>query len=120
MEFGVHVSLPSGVHFSLPPLYERTVCSFSQVIYDHIERGINFFDRESALTELDVNEQVSVFNNTITNMMSHFVPDEIIICINRDNPWMKCHIKNLIPYKDNFYKNVYTRKEQYVQGRIQD
>ena len=62
------------------------------------------FDWESALTDLDVNEQVSIFNNTITNIMSNFVPNEIIICDDRDPPWMNRHIKNLILYKANFYK----------------
>ena len=36
--------------------------------------------------------------------MSDFVPNEIIICDNRDPPWMKRFIKYLILYKANFYK----------------
>ena len=37
------------------------------------------FDGESALTDLDVNEQVSVLNDTITNIMSNRLPNEITI-----------------------------------------
>ena len=36
--------------------------------------------------------------------MSNFVPNKIIICDDRDPPWMNRHIKNLILYKANFYK----------------
>ena len=60
------------------------------------------FDLESALIDLNVNEQVSVFNDTITNIMSNFVPNEIIICDDRDPSWMNRHIKNL--NEDNFHK----------------
>ena len=35
--------------------------------------------------DLDVSEQVSVFNDTITNIMSNFAPNEIISCGNRDS-----------------------------------
>ena len=69
-----------------PLLYERIVWPFSQASFDHIKRAVDLFDWESALTDLDVNEQVSIFNNTITNIMSNFVPNEKIICDNRDLP----------------------------------
>ena len=61
------------------------------------------FNCESTLIDLDVNEQVSVSNDTITNIMSNFLPNKIISCENRDSPWMNCHIKYLILYKTNFY-----------------
>ena len=53
---------------------------FSQVTSDHIKRAVDLFDWESALIDLDVNEQVSVFNDKITNM-SNFVLNEIIVTI---------------------------------------
>ena len=45
---------------------------------------MNLFDWESLLNNLDVNEQVSVFNETIMNIMSNFVPNELVTCDNRD------------------------------------
>ena len=54
---------------------------FSQVTSDHIKRAVDLFDWESALIDLDVNEQVSVFNDKITNIMSNFVLNEIIVTI---------------------------------------
>ena len=63
------------------------------------------FDGESALTDLDVNEQVSVLNDTITNM-SNRLPNEITISDDWDPPSMNRHIKNLTHYKNNLYKSL--------------
>ena len=46
------------------------MCHFSQVNSDHIKRAV----------ELNVNEQLCVFNDTITNIISNLVPNKIIFC----------------------------------------
>ena len=56
--------------------------TFSQANFNHIKRAVDLFDLTSAITDLDVNEQVSIFNNTNTNIMSNFIPNKIIICDN--------------------------------------
>ena len=43
-----------------------------------------------------MNEQVSVFNETIMNIMSSFVSNELITCDDLDRPWMNQYIKNLL------------------------
>ena len=63
-----------------------------------------FPDYLSISYDYDVNEQVFIFNSTITDIMSNFFPNEIIICDDRDPPWINGRIKNLILYKANFYK----------------
>ena len=121
MESGVHASLhPQCYHqlifakFDLkvfhPSPFERTVWQFSQVNSDHIKRAVNLFDWQSALIDLDVNEQVSVFNDTMANIMPSFVPSEIIICDDRDPPWMNRHIKILFFIK-SISLNVYNWKK---------
>ena len=91
MDSGVHPSLHSNCHHQIiyakfdlkvfyPPPYERTVWHFSRANSDHIKKAINLFDWESSLNNLDVNEQVSVFNETIMNIMSNFVPNDLITC----------------------------------------
>ena len=64
------------------------------------------FDWESSLNNLYVNEQVSVFNETIMNIMSNFVPNELITCNDRDPPWMSPYIKNLIAAINDFHKKI--------------
>ena len=65
---------------------------------------------------IDANDQVSVFNSTILNIVSNFIPNETITCDDRDPPWMNSFIKNLIRAKVNFYRkfvgksnNIYHR-----------
>ena len=88
MGSGVHPSLHSNCHHqmiyaksdlkvSYPPPYERTVWHFSRENSDHIKKAINLFDWESSFNNLDINEQVSLFNETIMNTMSSFVPNEL-------------------------------------------
>ena len=100
MESGVHASLHPHCHHQIilaefdlkvfyPPPYERTMWHFSQANSDRIKKAVDLFDWESALINLDVNEQVPVFNDTIINIMLSFVPNEVIICDNRVPPWMK-------------------------------
>ena len=115
MDSGVHPSLDSNCHhqiihakfdlklFYLSP-YERTVWHFSRANSDHIKKAINLFDWESSLNNLDINEQVSVFNETIMNIMSNFVPNELITCDDRDPPWVNRYIKNLIVTINDFHK----------------
>ena len=90
MDSGVHPLLHSNCHHQIiyakfdlkvfyPPPYERTVWHFSRANSDHIKKAINLFDWESSLNNLDVNEQVSVFNETIMNIMSNFVPNKLVI-----------------------------------------
>ena len=118
MDSGVHPSLHSNCHHQIiyckfdlkvfyTPSYERTVRHFSRENSDHIKKSINLFDWESLLNNLDVNEQVSVFNETIMNIMSDFVPNELITCDDRDPPWVNRHIKILIAAINDFHKNLF-------------
>ena len=115
IDSGVHASLHANCHHQIiyakfdlkiiyPPPYERTVWHFKHANSDHIKRAIDIFDWESALNYIDANDQVSVFNSTILNIISNFIPNETITCDDRDPPWMNSFIKNLIYAKDNFYK----------------
>ena len=99
IDSGVHASLHSNyyhqiicVKFDLkiiyPPQYDRTVWHIKHANSDHIKRAIHIFDWESALNCIDVNDQVSVFNSTIRNIVSNFIPNETITCDDQDPPWM--------------------------------
>ena len=127
IDSGVHASLHSNCHhqfiyakFDLkifyPPPYERTVWHFKHANSDHIKREIDIFDWESALNYIDANDQVSVFNSIILNIVSNFIPNETITCDDRDPPWMNSFIKNLIRAKDNFYKK-FVRKSNNMYRR---
>ena len=80
---------------------------FSWANSDHIKKAINLFDWESLLNNSDVNEQVSVLTQTIMNVMSNFVPNELITCDDRYPPWMNWYIKNLISAINDFHKRLF-------------
>ena len=95
LDSGVHPWLYSKCHHQIiyakfnfkvfnPPLYERTVWHFSRAIS---KKPLTYL-----LNNLDVNEPVSVFSETVMNIRSNFVPNELI----GDPPWVNRHIKNFI------------------------
>ena len=116
MNFRVHASLHSNCHhqviyakFDLKIFYstpcERTVCHFSRANSDHIKKAISLFDWEFSLNNIDINEQVSIFNKRIMNIMSNCVPNELITCDDRDPPWMNRYIKISLLQKVIFIKD---------------
>ena len=88
--------------------YERIVWHFKHENSDHIKRAIDIFDWESALNYIDANDQVSVFNSTILNIISNFIPNETITCDDRDPPWMNSFIKvlKIISTRNLFVKAI--------------
>ena len=52
-----------------------------------------------------------MFNKTIKNIMSNYIPHETIICDNRDAPWINKDIKQLILDKNHAYKS-YIRNDK--------
>ena len=47
---------------------------------DHIKRAIEIFDWESTQNYIDANDQVFVFNLTILNIATNFIPNVTITC----------------------------------------
>ena len=122
IDSGVHASLHSNCYrqiiyanFDLkiiyPPPYGRMMWHLKHASCDHIKRAIDIFDWEPALNNLAANDPVSVFNETIMNMATNFIPNETINCRSTfdkmntiEPPWMNSFIKDVIRAKDNFYK----------------
>ena len=51
-----------------------------------------------------VNEKVKIFNNTILNILSKFIPHEILTCNDKDPPLFNKKIKEIIQEKNNVFK----------------
>ena len=54
---------------------------------------------ERAFSNTNVNEKVDIFNRTILNILSNFIPHETIVCNYKDPPWFNNRIKTLIQEK---------------------
>ena len=86
---------------------------FNQAKSDLTEKAIFSSPFENKLQNLDPTEQVDLLNQSILNIMSNFVPNEIKIIRPREPEWMNKNIKRLLRnqskvfkrYKRNGYKN---------------
>ena len=61
---------------------------YQRLILIKLERQSNSFLGTGHFNNLDVNEMVFLFNRTIKNIFSNYIPHEIIIYEDRDPPWM--------------------------------
>ena len=111
MESGVHSSLHENCHHQItyekfnlkiyyPPPYEREVWHYQKANVENIRKATSEFPWERRLANSDVNEKVYLFNNTIENIVSNYIPHETIICKNRDPPWINNNIKKIINDKN--------------------
>ena len=88
----------------LPPPYDREVWSYDRAEEEFINRAISLFDWESALSPLDTNKQVKLFNETLLNILRNFIPHKLIKCSYKDPPWISREIKTCLRKKNRLYK----------------
>ena len=70
------------IHY--PPPYERLIWKYEKANADLIKRAIKDFDWENKLSLIDINDQVVLFNETIVNIISNFIPNETMTFDDRD------------------------------------
>ena len=90
------------VHSSLPSIYCHQVifAKFdSEVVYSPpyvgevwhyqiaIRRTFNEFNCQSPFWSTNANEKVDIFNSTILNTLSNFIPRKFAVCDDKDLPW---------------------------------
>ena len=111
MDSGVHLSLHEKCHHQIiysklnlrieyPPPYIRKIWDYNRSETDSINRSIEIFDWPSLFSGKNVHEQVELFNKTLLNIFHNFIPNKIILCDDKDPPWMNGEIKNLIKRKN--------------------
>ena len=104
----------SSMHYHPP--YEREIWHYEKANVDHIRRSIDEFSWERCFANISVNNKVHMFNKTIKNIMSNYIPHETIICDGRDPPWINKDIKELIFDKNHVYKS-YIRNDKSLQSK---
>ena len=89
MESSVHPSLHPNSHHQIiyakfkpriyyPPPYEREVSHYQNADSNAIKKVIPSFSLERAFENFPVDEKASVLNKTILNILSNYIPHEII------------------------------------------
>ena len=98
------------LHIVYPPPYLREIWHYREANTGLIRRAIKEFNWEKAFSNTSVNEKVDIFNRTILNILSNFIPQEIIVYGDKDPPWFGNRVKTLIQEKDGTYK-IYRRNK---------
>ena len=74
-------------------------------------RSVDQFLWDNRFSNIDVNQKVHLFNQTIKNILCNFIPHETVTCDDRDPLWINSKIKRLIQDK-NIAKKCYFKKKQ--------
>ena len=53
----------------------------------------------------NIHEQVELFKKTLLNIYHNFIPNKIIVCDDRDPPWMNDEIKQMIKRKNWLFQS---------------
>ena len=69
-----------------PPSYERVAWHYQDANNDLIHRSMSQFNWERAFSNKGVNKQISIFNETILNIMTNFIPHETKMFNDREPP----------------------------------
>ena len=119
IESGIHFSLHSNCHHQIvfakfilkicyPLPYSGKVWHFKEAKTDLIRRALNDFNWERVFSNTNVNENVCIFNKTVLNVLSNFIPCETILCDDKDPPWFNSRIKSLLQTKNKVF-NIKTK-----------
>ena len=76
-----------------PPPDEHEIWHYQRANVDQIQRAIEQFSWEKSFRNLNINEIGSLFNKTIKNILSNYIPHETSICHGKDPPWFNNNIK---------------------------
>ena len=88
-----------------PPKFQRKVCHFKRANVTAIKRAISSFPWHQKLASLsDPNDQVHLLTETILNIMSNFVPNEMKKFGSREPEWFNRNIKSLLRKQNKLYK----------------
>ena len=86
------------------PIYARKVWDYGKTQTDSINCGVNQFHWFNLFLDKNINKQVILFNQTILNIFYNFIPNKIILCDDRDPPWMNDSIKHVIKKKKAIFQ----------------
>ena len=89
-----------------PPPYERKIWHYKRADQTSIKNVINNFNWDGAFLNISIDKQVELFNSTILNIMSNFIPNEIITINDKDPPWITSDIKRQISYKNVLFNII--------------
>ena len=93
--------------YNSPP-YKRLVWNYKKANIDVINLTIKSFNWENDFN--DIISQVELFNETLMNIFSNFIPSKIKRFENSDPPWMNADIESKIKLKHKLHHRYLRQK----------
>ena len=66
---------------------------------------------EKELFQTNFYEKVCIFNKSVLNVLSNFIPHETILCDDKDPSWFNSRIKSLLQAKNKVFKKGKTNTQ---------
>ena len=76
-----------------PPPFTRHIWDYSNANHEAINNAFDGFDWEKAFSNVNVQAQVILFNETLSNIFMNFLPYKLITVDDRDPTWVTEKIK---------------------------
>ena len=95
-----------------PPPYKRLVWDDCNGNVEAINTAIGSFNWEKAFDGKDIHAQVALFNETLLNIFSNFIPNRTKTFAESDASWMTEDIKSKIKLKNKFYHQYMRHQTQ--------
>ena len=103
-----HQIIHCKVNFRIPPPppCDRKNWHYHRANVEAIQKSLSDFPWEQYLYRNDdVNWQVQLFTDTVLNVMTNFIPNDIKKIIPRDPPWISKQLKSKLNKKNRLYEN---------------
>ena len=110
----VVASMSGSRWFSYLPLFSCRPSSFpvfafkSREVWDYgkaqvnlINKAIENFDWNELFSGQNIHNQIKLFNTTILNIFRNFIPNKVILCDDKESPWVNDEIRLLIKQKNS-------------------
>ena len=119
VDSGTHSTLNPKCHYQItycklnlnikyPPPYQRLVWDYKRANVESIKRSVELVNWETLFQNKTVHKQVFIFNETLMNIFSNFIPNKYITFDDRDPPWMNDFVKTKTKFKNQLY-NTYIK-----------
>ena len=99
----LNISVPS------PPPYKRKIWHYAKAQKDKIISAMGTIDWSTIFSGLDVVDMTQLFTAKCIDIFSQYIPNEIVMCDERDPPWMTATLKSAIMRKHIVYSKYVKR-----------
>ena len=86
------------------------VWDYNRANVERIKKSIESVNWEVMFNDSSVPKQVSIFYETLMNILSNFTPNKLVTFHDRDTPWMNDFVKGKIKWKNQLYK-IYIKND---------